>query len=157
MIDVNWSCLLTHGGRVVNTLTSRFSLTLLLLAFGIQLTGSAAAQDPRIGESEYRLHCAACHGLTGLGDGPIGQFLKTPAPNLAMISNRNGGAFPIQKIYSIIDGSNVVAAHGTRDMPLWGDRYRTETKPQTPDQASVAQDQAQLRILSLVYYLGTLQ
>lgn len=137
--------------------TSRFGLALLLMACAVQFSGYAVAQDPKIGESEYLQHCAACHGLSGLGDGPIGQFLKTPAPNLAMISERNGGVFPIQKIYSIIDGSNVVAAHGTRDMPLWGDRYRTETKPQTPDQASVAQDQAQLRILSLVYYLGTLQ
>lgn len=141
----------------MTTSTSRAGLAFLLLASCIQFTGNAAAQDPKIGESEYLQHCAACHGLSGLGDGPIGQFLKTPAPNLAMISERNGGVFPIQKIYSIIDGSNVVAAHGTRDMPLWGDRYRTETKPQTPDQAVVAQDQAQLRILSLVYYLGTMQ
>ena len=84
-------------------------------------------------------------------------MLKTPAPNLAMIAQRNGGTYPVEKIYDIIEGSTVVAAHGTRDMPLWGDRYRRDAKPQTPDQSDVATQQAQQRILSLVYYLGTLQ
>ena len=137
--------------------TSRFGLAFLIAASAALLCGQALAQDPKIGESEYRLHCAACHGLTGRGDGPIGQFLKTPAPNLALISQRNGGKYPVQKIYNIIDGSSVIAAHGTRDMPLWGDRYSSETDPQTPDQAALAKDQAQLRILSLVYFLGSLQ
>jgi len=135
----------------VTASASRFSLAFLLLASGLLLAGQAAAQDPKIGESEFRLHCAACHRLTGRGDGPIGPFLKTPAPNLAMISRRNGGTFPVQKIYNIIEGNSVIAAHGTHDMPLWGDRYRAETKPQTPDQAVLSQDLAQLRILSLVY------
>lgn len=117
----------------------------------------AQAQDPVIGQEEYRLHCAACHGLEGRGDGPIGQILKIPAPNLALIAERNGGSYPVQKVYSIIEGSSVVAAHGTRDMPLWGDRYRTAAKPVTPDQAGMGRDQAEMRILSLVYYLGTLQ
>lgn len=121
------------------------------------LGGIAYAQDQSIGQQEFRDHCAACHGLTGLGDGPIGQLLKTPAPNLAMIAKRNGGKFPFQRIYEIIDGSSVLAAHGTRDMPLWGDRYSKDAKPVTPDQAAITQDIAQQRILSLVYYIGTLQ
>ena len=96
-------------------------------------------------------------GLEGRGDGPVGQMLKTPAPNLALITQRNGGKYPVQKIYDIIEGGSIIAAHGTRDMPLWGERYRKATQPQTPDQVSVSGDQAQQRILSLVYYLGTLQ
>jgi mono/diheme cytochrome c family protein len=126
------------------------------LAF-LALNSAALAQDPVIGQMEYEAHCAACHGLEGLGDGPIGQFLKTPAPNLALIAARNGGIYPVQKVYEIIEGSSVVAAHGTRDMPLWGDRYRKSAAPVTPDQASMADEMAQQRILSLVYYLGTLQ
>ena len=121
------------------------------------LGGIANAQDPSIGQEEFRNHCAACHGMSGLGDGPIGPLLKTPAPNLAMITERNGGKFPFQRVYEIIDGRNVIAAHGARDMPLWGDRYSKEPKPVTPDQASVARDLAQQRILSLVYYIGTMQ
>ena len=130
----------------------------LLLPLSIMgLGGTALAQDPAIGQEEYRMHCAACHGLDGRGDGPIGQILKTPAPNLAMITERNGGKFPVEKIYAIIEGSSVIAAHGTRDMPLWGERYRQAPKPVTPDQASMSDGFAQQRILSLVYYLGTMQ
>jgi hypothetical protein len=74
-----------------------------------------------------------------------------------MITERNGGKFPVEKIYAIIEGSSVIAAHGTRDMPLWGERYRQAPKPVTPDQASMSDGFAQQRILSLVYYLGTMQ
>jgi hypothetical protein len=42
-------------------------------------------------------------------------------------------------------------------MPLWGERYRQAPKPVTPDQASMSDGFAQQRILSLVYYLGTMQ
>lgn len=137
--------------------TSLIFGAMLLSAGALALSTQAMAQDAKIGESEYRQHCAACHGLEGRGDGPVGQMLKTPAPNLALITQRNGGKYPVQKIYDIIEGGSVIAAHGTRDMPLWGERYRNATQPQTPDQVSVSGDQAQQRILSLVYYLGTLQ
>jgi mono/diheme cytochrome c family protein len=121
------------------------------------LHGPAFAQDPVAGQEEFRMHCAACHGLSGLGDGPIGQSLKTPAPNLALITQRNGGLFPFQRIYEIIEGSAVVSAHGSRDMPLWGDRYRRDAKPVTPDQVDITNQLVEGRILSLVYYIGTLQ
>ncbi len=141
----------------MNRSTSLLMGLMLLPISCLALGETASAQDVAIGQEEYRMHCAACHGLDGRGDGPIGQILKTPAPNLAMIAERNGGKYPVQKIYDIIEGSSVVAAHGTRDMPLWGDRYRQAPKPVTPDQTSASNDQAQQRILSLVYYLGTLQ
>lgn len=138
-------------------LTFLFAVTLSALTSVFAGSEAALAQDAAIGQDEYRQHCAACHGLEGRGDGPIGQILKTPAPNLTLIAERNGGKYPVQKVYEIIEGSAVVAAHGTRDMPLWGNRYRSAAKPVTPDQMSVSDDQTQMRILSLVYYLGTLQ
>ncbi|MCB1377559.1 MAG: cytochrome c [Alphaproteobacteria bacterium] len=123
----------------------------------VALASSALAQDAVVGQEEFRSHCAACHGLTGLGDGPIGQSLKVPAPNLAKIAEKNGGKFPFQKVYEIIEGRAVLAAHGTRDMPLWGDRYMRDAKPVTPDQADITRQLVEQRILSLVYYIGTLQ
>jgi mono/diheme cytochrome c family protein len=131
---------------------------IMLVAGMIAATPVRADGDTQVvGAEEFRLHCAACHGLSGLGDGPVGPLLKTPAPNLALISERNGGKFPFQRVYEIIDGRSMVAAHGSRDMPVWGDRYRKDPKPMTPDQEALAGDQAQQRILSLVYYIGTLQ
>jgi hypothetical protein len=74
-----------------------------------------------------------------------------------MITERNGGKFPFQRIYEIIEGSSVLAAHGSRDMPLWGERYSKDAKPVTPDQAEITRQITQQRILSLVYCIGTLQ
>jgi mono/diheme cytochrome c family protein len=136
---------------------SALKIALVSVAGLWMLGGVANAQEASVGQEEFRNHCAACHGLTGLGDGPIGPLLKTPAPNLAMITERNGGKFPFQRIYEIIDGSSVLAAHGSRDMPLWGERYSKDTKPVTPDQVELSRKLAEQRILSLVYYIGTLQ
>jgi len=130
----------------------------LLFVIGTSgLASSAMAEDATVGQEEFRSHCAACHGLTGLGDGPIGQSLKTPAPNLAKLAERNGGKFPFHRLYQIIDGREEVGAHGSRDMPLWGDRYMKDINPKTPDQAEMARLLVEQRILSLVYYIGTLQ
>ena len=136
---------------------SIWKLNALAFVTALSLCGPAVAQDAVIGQEEFCLHCAACHGLSGLGDGPIGQALKTPPPNLALVAQRNGGAFPFQRIYEVIEGSSVITAHGTRDMPLWGERYRTDAKPITPDQVDMTNQLAEKRILSLVYYIGTLQ
>ena len=58
--------------------------------------GQSLADEKTVGKEEFRLRCSVCHGMTGLGDGPVGQLLKTPAPNLALISERNGGSFPFK-------------------------------------------------------------
>jgi hypothetical protein len=36
------------------------------------------------------------------------------------LSERNGGTFPTDAVASYIDGRSVPAAHGTREMPVWG-------------------------------------
>ena len=134
----------------------KFGALVIILAASA-LGGTASAQDAEVGQAEFRDHCAACHGLTGLGDGPIGALFKTPPANLAQISQRNGGKFPFKRVYEIIDGTAVLAAHGSRDMPLWGDRFLRDAKPITPDQVEITRQMVQQRILSLVYYIGTLQ
>ena len=141
----------------MNVTASTIFRASVFLVSSIVIGNAALAQDAIVGQAEFKMHCAACHGMEGRGDGPIGPLLKTPAPNLALISERNGGKFPFQKVYEIIDGSSALAAHGTRDMPLWGVRYRKEPMPVTPDQVSVTNAEVEQRILSLVYYLGTLQ
>lgn len=125
---------------------------------------SAQAQQTEIGKTEFRLRCAACHGPTGQGDGMIGQMLKVPPPDLTRIAERNNGAFPFQKVYDVIDGRQAIAAHGTRDMPIWGDNYRAEHLPMKPlpKDATEAQIDAPERaveahVLAIVYYIGTLQ
>jgi hypothetical protein len=37
-----------------------------------------------------------------------------------MLAKRNDGEFPIAAVNEIIDGRTLIAAHGTREMPIWG-------------------------------------
>jgi mono/diheme cytochrome c family protein len=71
----------------------------------------------------YRSSCGPCHGATGLGGGPVAAALKDPVPVLATLSKRNGGVFPEERVYSMIDGRTAVSAHGSRVMPIWGTNF----------------------------------
>jgi mono/diheme cytochrome c family protein len=77
---------------------------------------SPAVQKFDTGKYEYGAHCAVCHGLSGKGD----------------------GIFPFKRVYETID-SGKVSAHGTREMPIWGERY------------------VRARILALTKYISRLQ
>jgi hypothetical protein len=44
-------------------------------------------------------------------------------PDLTLIARRNGGTFPRDRIEKIIDGRYMLAVHGTRTMPIWGDTF----------------------------------
>lgn len=75
------------------------------------------------GEQLYGRFCASCHGATGRGDGPVASSFKVEVPDLTLIARRAGGVYPRDKIEKIIDGRHVLAAHGTRTMPVWGEDF----------------------------------
>ena len=94
----------------------------------------------------FQTYCAVCHGREGLGNGPAAKALiRTPA-DLTKISARNGGTFPDVRVKRYIEGLDEVPAHGTRDMPMWGDLFR-----------SLSRDTAQIRVQALNDYLKSLQ
>ncbi|NNJ73664.1 MAG: hypothetical protein HKP56_00725 [Anderseniella sp.] len=72
------------------------------------------------GADEYYRLCAVCHGEEGRGDGPMSRMLKTPPPNLTLLAKNNGGHFPFLSVLEMIDGRNMIAVHGSREMPVWG-------------------------------------
>lgn len=78
------------------------------------------------GALEYRSSCAACHGLDGTGNGPTKPALAKRPTDLTTLATANGGVFPVQRVYEVIDGRQAVTAHGTRDMPIWGTQYLAE-------------------------------
>lgn len=78
------------------------------------------AQAEDIGMREYVHNCAVCHGDWGKGDGPLAVLLKNPVPDLTTIQKNNAGVFPFDRVYGIVDGREAVAAHGPREMPVWG-------------------------------------
>jgi mono/diheme cytochrome c family protein len=87
-----------------------------LLAF----TAFGRAEDAVPGKMEYLSSCAACHGENGKGNGVLASVLKVPPADLTTLSRRNDGHFPLAAVTEIIDGRTLIAAHGTRDMPIWG-------------------------------------
>ncbi len=93
---------------------------------GVAATG-VAAQDV-IGEQEFMIACAGCHGTAGQGgDGPLAEFLTIEVPSLTGLSAANDGEFPYLDVFMIVDGRTGVRGHGGA-MPVWGDRYNAEVQ-----------------------------
>jgi mono/diheme cytochrome c family protein len=101
------------------------NLVALIGAALIGCMGTAYAQDKKFdfGKREYDSNCASCHGLMGKGDGPYKPFLTKSPSDLTLLSKKNAGVFPFHNVYAIIDGRLEVAAHGSREMPVWGAQY----------------------------------
>ena len=93
---------------------------ILALNWLLALAAVGWAQDFVIGKTEYLSSCAACHGEDGKGNGVLSSVLKVPPADLTTLARRNDGHFPIAAVTEVIDGRTFIAAHGTREMPIWG-------------------------------------
>lgn len=138
----------------------------LLLALGLVVAcgatrsqaggGTAApAADPvlaELGQSVFLRHCGACHGTDARGDGPAAGALRVAPSDLTRIAARRGGSFPEGEVARFIDGRFAVQAHGTREMPIWGERFGE----QVPD-AGVSEEVARGKISVVVEYLRAIQ
>ncbi|TCO69428.1 hypothetical protein EV655_11559 [Rhodovulum euryhalinum] len=98
--------------------------------------------------------CASCHGESGLGQGPIAEFLTIPVPGLNRLSAENDGAFPMLQVIQIIDGRTGVRSHG-EPMPIWGDLFKTPLVGGMGDYG--AEVIVRGRVLSIAYYLESIQ
>lgn len=99
--------------------TASIACTIALL--GWNAAAGAADYVAMSGEQLYVRFCASCHGTTGRGDGPVSSSLKIEVPDLTLIARRAGGMYQRDRIEKIIDGRYIVAAHGSRTMPVWGE------------------------------------
>ncbi|MGN6571431.1 MAG: c-type cytochrome [Pseudolabrys sp.] len=118
---------------------------------------SASAQGIDIGQREFNSHCAFCHGLQGKGDGPSANMLRTKVADLSVLQKNNKDIFPFKRTYEVIDGRETVAAHGPRDMPVWGDVYTREAADWNLPPGINQDAFVRARILSLVEYISRLQ
>jgi mono/diheme cytochrome c family protein len=124
--------------------------------------GIACAQGTReFSKDEFTQSCGPCHGATGKGDGPLAKSLTKAAPaDLTKLSQKNGGVFPFSSLYDVIDGRTQVLAHGSREMPVWGDVYTHELQTHYPTELlsdELIRIMARMRILMLIEYISTLQ
>lgn len=86
---------------------------------------AVAEEQQDVGALLYRLACAACHGESGQGDGGMRDSLKVPPSDLTLLAQQNGGVFPTQEVVQFVDGRQDLAAHGSREMPIWGKLFET--------------------------------
>ncbi|HKV53396.1 MAG TPA: hypothetical protein VJN94_02030 [Candidatus Binataceae bacterium] len=111
------------------------------------------------GKLEFRRYCAQCHGMSATGDGPVAPALKKKPANLTMLSKNNGGVFPEKEVRDFIDGTKTSAAHGTREMPIWGDAFRLRQASEGGGTggAGLTEQQVQGKIDLLVKYVKSIQ
>ena len=131
-----------------------------LLAFGSSGLTAAEKGKPDPGKSEYMNRCAVCHGPSGKGDGGAIDILKTAPTDLTTLTKKNGGVFPFERVYSVIDGRTVVKGHGSRDMPIWGSSLSAERAKADEYFSGVPYDMemyVRMRIMALIDYLNRIQ
>lgn len=119
--------------------------------------GSGLAQEQEVieaGKREFQRSCATCHGVEGKGDGPSASTLNVKPADLTQMSKNHGGVFLFWRTYEKISGAAEapIRGHGTREMPIWGERFRLERGASEQYHMGVRG-----RILSLVYYLQSIQ
>lgn len=100
------------------------------------------------GPDLFRAYCASCHGVDAKGAGPAAPALKARVPDLTLLARRNRGEFPAVRVREAIMGDKVVAAHGSREMPIWGPIFH---------QVEYDMDWGNVRLANLVEYLQSIQ
>ncbi|MGP6086794.1 c-type cytochrome [Antarctobacter jejuensis] len=129
-------------------------MNLMALAASLAGMATAAFSEDDAGRYEYMVACAGCHGESGLGDGPLAGLLNIETPNLTTLAAEKGdGTFPFEYVVWMVDGRKIIRAHGSA-MPIWGERYLTSATSERGESADMV---AKGRILSLVYYLESIQ
>ena len=136
----------TRSTKPVDALVIPGLLTVLLLGTAMQEKRPDAAAAA-VGRQSFTTYCASCHGKQAKGDGPLAEHLRMAPADLTRISERNGGEFPFEMVRKIIDGREDVPGHGSKDMPVWGDAFKTTD----------TEEQAQERINQLTHFLWSIQ
>jgi mono/diheme cytochrome c family protein len=145
--------------RRVHVYFFRFVLLSALLAAGSAFAGDpqlvikkvlAPATSPVSGSEMFNEYCASCHGADAKGHGPALAALKTPPPDLTLLSRSNHGKYPDARVYSAIRGDVNFPAHGSKDMPVWGVIFHEMG-------GDNAEAEAAVRMRNLCLYIQSLQ
>jgi mono/diheme cytochrome c family protein len=125
----------------------------LALGFADQPSGKVVIPvnktNPTDGKQMYTSYCAPCHGADARGHGPAASALKQPPTDLTGLAKANHGKYPDTHVVSVMRFGADVPAHGSAEMPVWGNIFgqMSKTNPQEKD----------LRATNLSRYLETLQ
>jgi len=140
--------------------TTVLALAVTAAAFWSGGIGSAAEPDREAaarGSVTYRVYCGSCHGKTAKGDGKLAESLRQPPADLTLLAKNNGGVFDSDAVRETIDGRRAVAAHGDREMPVWGLVFQPHETGENAATEEANEAAVRSRLDDLVAYLGSLQ
>lgn len=101
------------------------------------------------GRTLFLTYCSSCHGTSAHGDGPVAADLLTRPADLTQLATRTEGAFLAAMIQRMIDGRDrYIKAHGSIEMPVWGDAFKRE---------GLSEEAIKARIEAIVRYLRSIQ
>jgi len=147
----NLASVLVLGGALVGFFDGTANAQVTMGASGI-------VTSPQL---EFRRYCAQCHGMDATGDGPVASALKKKPANLTLLSANNGGVFPEEEVRDFINGTKTSAAHGSREMPIWGDAFAKRTGAASGAGgimgAGLTEVQVDQKINTLVTYVASIQ
>ena len=145
--------------RVLAKLASRLLLTVGSALLVISTAQAGAKSNLDAGNADYLLLCADCHGRDAKGNGPASKNLSKIPPDLTKIRERAGGIFDEKKVFDWILGLNMPDAHGSREMPIWGDWLMDEAVEDSTslEAADAGARQVEQRVMALVHYLKSVQ
>ena len=109
-------------------MTNRIACWLTAGALAFMLNSALFAAETNGGKQMYLRYCSSCHGAEGKGDGPLSHDLKMKVTDLTTIAKSNKGIFPLDRVMAAIDGRRTVRGHGGREMPVWGETFRSEAE-----------------------------
>lgn len=104
--------------------------------------------SPASGPEMFNMYCAVCHGKDGKGGGPAAAALKKVPTDLSQLTKAHNGKFPGPAVAQAINGDQSIVAHGSKDMPIWGELFR---------QTGQNEAEVRLRIANLTKYVEGLQ
>ena len=111
---------------------------LAILAVSIGVGFVAYAQTPAktgpkanlaAGGELFHQNCSVCHGIDAKGNGSMyypesgDPSKRVPPANLTVLSEQNAGKFPADRVRNAIYNKSPIPAHGTPNMPAWGNVF----------------------------------
>jgi mono/diheme cytochrome c family protein len=113
-------------------------------------TETSALCQPN-GKRDFGELCAQCHGANGTGEGRT--LIEANPPDLTLLSRKNGGKFPFEHVYRIVDGREMTESHRRAAMPFWGQALQKHGQENTPESDAAVK----ARIRDVVDYISSIQ
>jgi mono/diheme cytochrome c family protein len=128
---------------------------LFVLVVGFAILGAdikkvpPSQTSPASGKDMFMNYCAVCHGKDGTGGGPAAAAMKKAPSDLTTLAARSGGKFPELRVAETIRGDVGNPAHGSKDMPVWGEVFQSMSRDSGAGK--------QMRVANLTAYIKSIQ